>query len=139
MGVPANVPLSAGDLPEALRRATIAITKTGTVTMECAYFGLPAVTLYRSTWINFAIARQIVTGVWTLTMPNLLAGESVYPEFLQEEATPQNLAQAAGLLLSDPAARLSAQAKLRGVIDSLGEPGAAGRAAKALAALMPQA
>ena len=54
------------------READIAIASTGTVTMECALFGVPTVTLYKTSWLTYQIARRIVT-VKSLTMPNLLA------------------------------------------------------------------
>src|SRR5260221_14229690 len=102
--------------------------------MECAFFGVPAVTLYKTSWLTYQIARRIIT-VKSLTMPNLLAGETVYPEFVQKDATPENLARATLELLQDEAQRLKIKAKLGNIIASLGEPGAAGRAAKAVLSL----
>src|SRR5581483_7035090 len=44
-----------GGLAEALAGADLAISKTGTVTMECAYFGVPTVTLYKTSWFTYEI------------------------------------------------------------------------------------
>ena len=67
------------------------------MTMECAFFGVPTVTLYKTSWLTYQIAKRIVT-VKSLTMPNLLAGETVYPEFIQDDATPENhFARGAGI------------------------------------------
>ena len=123
-----------GGLPQALAEADVAIASTGTVTMECAFFGLPTVTLYKTSWLTYQIGRRIVT-VKSLTMPNLLAGETVYPEFVQDEATPQNLARATLELLQDASRRKQIKTQLAGIIASLGEPGAAGRAANAILTL----
>ena len=70
-------------------------------------------------------------------MPNLLAGETVYPEFIQNDATPENLARTALELLQDESRRAQIKAQLAKIIASLGEPGAAGRAAEAVLSLFP--
>jgi lipid-A-disaccharide synthase len=129
-----GVEIQIGELPWALAEADVAIASTGTVTMECAFFGVPTVTLYKTSWLTYQIARHIVT-VKSLTMPNLLAGETVYPEFIQNDATPENLARATLELLQDDSRRANIKAQLGKIISSLGEPGAAGRAAEAVLSL----
>jgi len=129
-----SVEIQIGELPWALAEADVAIASTGTVTMECAFFGVPTVTLYKTSWLTYQIARHIVT-VKSLTMPNLLAGETVYPEFIQNDATPENLARATLELLQDDSRRANIKAQLGKIISSLGEPGAAGRAAEAVLSL----
>jgi lipid-A-disaccharide synthase len=130
-----NLELQIGNLPQALAQTDLAIAKTGTVTMECAFFGVPAVTLYRGSWLNYQIARRLIT-VKTFTMPNLLAGEEVYPEFLQYDLTAENLARAALNLLQDETRRQKVRAQLTRIIDSLGKPGAPTRAAEAILSLL---
>jgi lipid-A-disaccharide synthase len=131
----ADLDFQIGHLPQALAEADVAIASTGTVTMECALFGVPTVTLYKTSWLTYQIARRIVT-VKTLTMPNLLANEMVYPEFIQHEATPENLSRAVLELLRDVLRRETIKVQLAQIIASLGEPGAAGRAANAVAGLL---
>jgi len=130
----ADVEIQIGELPWALAESDVAIASTGTVTMECAFFGVPTVTLYKTSWLTYQIARRIIT-VKSLTMPNLLAGETVYPEFVQHDATPENLSRAALELLQDEERRVTIKAQLAKIIASLGEPGAAGRAAEAVLSL----
>jgi lipid-A-disaccharide synthase len=132
----ANLEIQIGELPWALAEADVAIASTGTVTMECAFFGVPTVTLYKTSWLTYQIAKRIIT-VKSLTMPNLLAGETVYPEFVQHAATPENLARATLELLQDESRRTKIKAQLAIIIASLGEPGAAGRAAHAVLSLFP--
>jgi lipid-A-disaccharide synthase len=129
-----NLEIQTGNLPEALARADVAIASTGTVTMECAFFGVPTVTLYKTSALTYQIARRIVT-VKSLTMPNLLAGEEVFPEFIQNAATPENIARAALGLLQDVALRTKIKSQLAKIISSLGEPGASQRAAEAILSL----
>ena len=130
----ADLEIQIGELPWALAEADVAIASTGTVTMECAFFGVPTVTLYKTSWLTYQIARHLIT-VKSLTMPNLMAGETVYPEFIQHDATPENLSRAALELLQDKARRTKIKAQLAEIIASLGEPGAAGRAAAAVLSL----
>jgi lipid-A-disaccharide synthase len=126
-----------GNLAEALAEATVATASTGTVTVECAYFGVPTVAIYKAAWSDYLIARQIVR-VKHLAMPNLLAGEEIYPEFIQHKATTDNIARAALEMLNDPERRDAVKARLAQVIKSLGEPGASRRAAKAVLSLLEQ-
>lgn len=136
-----NFQIQVGGLDAALRSATLAIASTGTVTMECALFKVPTIALYKTSWSTYQIGKHIVT-VKYLAMPNLLADEAVFPEFVQDAATGKNLAEAALDLLRKPSSRVEIQSKLDGVIASLGSSGANVRAAKAvwrLLAPMPPA
>jgi lipid-A-disaccharide synthase len=130
----ANVEIQIGELPLALAETDVAIASTGTVTMECAFFGVPTVTLYKTSWLTFQIGIRIVT-VKSLTMPNLMAGEEVFPEFIQHFATPENISRAALELLQDESRQTKIKSQLAKIVSSLGEPGAAGRAATAILSL----
>ena len=129
-----GVDIQTGKLPDALAQADAAIASTGTVTMECAFFGVPTVTLYKTSWFTWQIAKRIVT-VKSATMPNLLAGREVYPEFIQGSATAKNIAQATLDLLWDDSRREKIKSQLAKVVSSLGEPGANRRAAAAILSL----
>jgi lipid-A-disaccharide synthase len=135
LGTPSDLEIQVADLPQALAQADLAIASTGTVTMECAFFGVPTVTLYKTSWSTYEIAKRIVTVKW-LTMPNLLAGEEVYSEFVQNGATPENISRAALELLNDEARRKRIKAKLAEIVASLGGPGANARAADAIVRLL---
>jgi lipid-A-disaccharide synthase len=127
----ANIQIQTGGLEAALSTATLAIASTGTVTMECAWFGVPTVAFYKTSALTYAIGRRIVT-VNFLAMPNILAGKALFPELIQHEATARNLANAALELLNDAARRDAIRAELRDVISTLGGPGATARAAAAI-------
>lgn len=131
----AGLQIKIGGLSETLSRATIAITKTGTITLECAFYGVPAIAIYKTLWITYFIGRRIVT-VPFLTMPNLLAGHAVFPELLQGDATTENIAREALALLRDGARRREVAVELAKIVQSLGGPGAAKRAARAIIELM---
>jgi lipid-A-disaccharide synthase len=131
----ADMEIQTGNIPAALAATDVAMAKTGTVTMECAFFRVPTVTFYKGSWINYQIARHYIT-VKTFTMANLLAGEEVYPEFLQQTLTAENLARATLELLQSEPRRAKMRAQLDKVIASLGEPGATRRAADAILSLL---
>lgn len=133
--LPPELELRVGGLPESLAEADVAIASTGTVTLECAWFGVPTVALYRTSWSTYQIGKRIIK-VSHLAMPNLLAGEPVFPEFIQDAASAENLAAAAHDLLTDLPRRQQIQARLAEVVRSLGPPGASHRAARAILGLV---
>jgi lipid-A-disaccharide synthase len=129
--LPEFIRVQVGGLAEALRGAWLALASTGTVTLECAWFGVPTVAFYRSSWLTAWIARRIVT-VKYFSMPNLLADALVFPEFLQNDATPERVSAAALELLAAPERHQRVREQLAGIVTSLGAPGAAARAAEAV-------
>jgi lipid-A-disaccharide synthase len=131
VGEAEGIETQVGGLAGALEHADLALASTGTVTMECAYFGVPTVAMYRTSWLTYQIGRRIVT-VPYIAMPNLIAREEVFPELIQHAATPQRVAAAALELLGDPVRRAAIRARLAEVVGSLGGPGASMRAARAI-------
>lgn len=135
LGAGENLEIQIGDLPSALAQTDIAIASTGTVTMECAFFGVPTVTMYKTSATTYQIAKRVVK-VKSLTMPNILAGEEVFPEFIQNAATPENISAAALSLLQNDSRRAEIKTRLAEIISTLGESGATERAAKIIAGLL---
>ncbi len=135
--MPEWIEVQFGNLAEALEDATVAIASTGTVTMECALFGVPTVALYKTSWSTYQIGRRLVT-VPFLAMPNILAGAMIFPEFIQNEATSDNVSEAALQLLNHPEHRSTVRSKLAGIISNLGPPGAVDRAAAKVLELLPR-
>lgn len=129
-----GIKVQIGGLAEALTQARVAIASSGTVTMECAYFGVPTVVIYRTSWSTHFLGRRFIR-VKFLAMPNLLAGKEIYPELIQDQASAENIRSAAGELLASEQRRAAIKAQLAGVIRSLGETGASGRAARAILSL----
>ena len=103
--------------------------------MECAWFRVPTVVLYKTSPLTHALGRALLK-VPYLAMPNLLAGEELFPEFIQSAANADNLAEASLRLLRDKAERTRILDGLDRVATRLGEPGAAPRAAQAVLAIL---
>ena len=81
------------DRRAAFRRARVALAKSGTVTLELAISGVPMVTAYKVSQIEGVIARRLITASSAI-LANLVLGENVVPEFIQEDCTPQKLSDA---------------------------------------------
>ncbi len=114
---------------ELLAHANASLVKSGSSTIEAAYFGNPFVVFYKTSALSFAIGKRIVK-VPHIAMANLLAREEVVPEFVQDDANPEKLAGALLPLLTVPDAIRNARAKLAKVRSQLGEPGAGRRVAE---------
>ncbi len=122
---------SFGNLAATLPGARVAIASTGTVTLELAYFKVPTVAIYKTSWTTFQIGRRIIR-VPFLAMPNLLANEPLFPELIQEEATGENIARAALPIILEEGVQNGIRSKLDRVIASLGERGACTRGAEVI-------
>ena len=81
-----------------------ALAKSGTVTLELALAGVPMVTAYRVTEIEAFIARRVIQ-TSSIILANLILGENVIPEFLQQDFTAEKLAPALRDVLGDTPAR----------------------------------
>ena len=135
LGLAGNVPVQVGGLGHALAGAAVAIASTGTVTLECAFFRVPTVAMYKTSWSTYQIGKSLAQ-VRFMAMPNLLANEDVFPEFIQDAATPEALARSATGLLINSERRNQMKQKLAEIIPMLGATGATRRAAKAIVQLM---
>ena len=108
-------------MAEALAKADVAISKTGTITLECAFYGVPTVAMYIASGLTYQIGRHIVKVKWA-SMPNLIANEEVFPEFIQQAATPENISHAALQLLQNKSRREKVRMQMAGVVAKLGTP-----------------
>lgn len=88
---------------DAFAAAAVALTKSGTSTLELALAGLPMVVTYKVNPVTAAIVRRVIR-VPHAAMVNLLAGQEVVPELLQENSRPDLLAAAVATLLETPEA-----------------------------------
>lgn len=108
--------------------ATCCAVASGTATLETALFGTPLVVVYRTSGLNYAIARRLVR-LPHVGLPNIVAGLEVAPELLQDGLTGERLEAALAPWIADPARRAAQSRGLAVVRARLGGPGAAARAA----------
>lgn len=117
------------DSRELLRQATVAAVCSGTATLEAALFGTPQVVVYRTSFLNYRVAKAFVQ-IPRVSLVNVTAGREVVPELIQREFTPQRLAEELDLLLSDSLRRQRVIEGYADVKGALGQPGGAERVAE---------
>ncbi|HEV8109386.1 MAG TPA: lipid-A-disaccharide synthase [Burkholderiales bacterium] len=93
-----------GHSHEALAAADLALVASGTATLETALFKTPMVIAYRQSPISWRLMRRMLYLPY-VGMPNILAGERLVPELLQDDATPAALSAALLALWRDKPAR----------------------------------
>ncbi|MGH8703805.1 MAG: lipid-A-disaccharide synthase [Burkholderiales bacterium] len=109
-----NLPLTLlfGHSHEALAAADIALVASGTATLETALFKTPMVIAYRQSPVTWALMRRMLYLPY-IGLPNVLAGERLVPEFVQQKATPGALANALLDLVHDAGAQRRQVEKFR--------------------------
>lgn len=111
-----------------LASADLAFVASGTATLEAALCGAPMVVVYRTAAATFAIARALVRLRW-ISLVNIVAGEEVVPELLQDDVNAARLEREGADLLASPERLARMRAGLADVARELGPPGASERAA----------
>jgi lipid-A-disaccharide synthase len=117
-----------------LAAADVAITASGTATVQCALHGRPMVVIYRVSPLTYALGKPLAR-VDMYAMPNLIAERRIVPELIQDACTPARVADETVALLSDGERVFAMRAGLEEVRAKLGGPGASGRAAAAVLAV----
>ena len=124
----ASVELTEEHVYDLMGVADFAIATSGTVVMEAALMDLPAVVCYRMGRLNYAIGRMLVK-IDHFSLPNIILGEEAEPELLQDEVTPERIAEEAAKLYKGEPQRDSVMARLKVAVLQLGPPGASVRVA----------
>jgi len=107
-----------GHAGDALRAADVALVASGTATLEAALARCPHAIFYRVTPFTYRIVRRRLLLPW-VGLPNVLARRFVVPELLQDDATVDNLAQAALNLYDDTVTRRRLEALFAGFAAAL--------------------
>lgn len=105
------------------------LVKSGTATLETACFGTPLVVVYRTSNLTYRIARRLIK-LKNIAMVNILAGENLVPELIQDHFTPESAASALHPYFTDLARVEQIKIKLNDVRKKLGKPGASKQVAK---------
>ena len=97
--------VSGGDKYAAMRTARAALAASGTVTLELALASLPMVVAYKVDDLTAAIVKRLVTTDTAILANLVLDAERPFPQFIQQDCTPEKLSAAVGDLLTDTPAR----------------------------------
>ena len=114
---------------EAMAVSDLLLVASGTATLQAAVVGTPMILLYKTTLPTYWVARMWIRVKW-IGLVNLVAGRTVVPELIQDEATVERLTKEACRLLNDRQAYDEMKNGLRQVRQSLGDPGASFRTAQ---------
>jgi len=118
---------------EVMAASDVLLIASGTATLQAAVVGTPMVLLYKTTPLTYRLARWLIRVKW-IGLVNLVAGRSIVPEIIQDEATADRLSREVHRLLTDSKAYNEMKRGLQQVRQSLGEPGASRRAAEVVLA-----
>jgi len=119
---------------DVLAASDVVITASGTATVQAALHERPMVVVYRLSPLTYRIGKPFVR-VDTYAMANLIAGERIVPELIQDDFTPARVADETVRLLTDLGLYTRTRDALRRVREKLGGSGASGRAADAVLAV----
>ena len=110
------------DKYDAMKAANVALATSGTVSTELALAGAPMVIAYKIDGLSYLLMKNLVTAKH-ITLFNIAADDRIAPEFIQNDATPEKLAEAVGHLLSDPQAAADQAARQTAALDLMGRGG----------------
>ena len=132
--LPKNLITAVGETFDALNAADAAAVTSGTATLETAIIGTPMAVVYKSSALNYKLLRPLID-VEHFGLVNLIAGERVAKELIQDEFTPDSLAAEIERLL-EPGENKNMRERLRETSEKLGHGGASRRAAELILKLI---
>jgi lipid-A-disaccharide synthase len=119
-GIAGDVTLVDGRSIESMAAADVVLLASGTAALESAMLGKPTVAAYRVAALTAAVVRMFrLLKVGRFTLPNVLTGELIIPEFTQDEANAEAIAAEVSSLLDDGPRRESIRARFAKLRDQL--------------------
>jgi lipid-A-disaccharide synthase len=130
-----DVAISRERIHDLIRACNAIISVSGTVTLEIALVGTPMVIIYKLSPLTFHLAKRMVK-VDNIGLCNIVAGETVVKELIQNEANPGMIADEIGSILTDAGYAGAIREKLAAVRERLGGGGASANVARLILATM---
>ncbi len=124
-----GVTITRDRIHDMIRACDAVISVSGTVTLEIALVGTPMVIIYRLSPLTYQLAKRLVK-INNIGLCNIVAGETVVRELIQDEANPEAIAAEIGMLLTDHSYHSAIVAKLGEVRSKLGRGGASAKVAR---------
>jgi lipid-A-disaccharide synthase len=125
---PVHITPVRGKAYDALSVSDFAMVASGTATLEAAIMGTPMVILYKVTPFTYFFAKRLVK-VPHIGLINMVAGDRIVPELLQDRVTAEAIAEEGIRVLEDSSYSMAVSGKLKDGVARLGDPGASERAA----------
>ena len=132
-----DVRIIPNDQGEAVAAADIALSSSGTATLESAILGTPVVVMYRLSRLTYALAKKLVR-LPHFSLVNIVAGRDVVPELIQQDVNGPRIAAEVRKMVA-PGTYEQIRAALAEVRARLGEPGTAARVAQEIITMVPAA
>lgn len=129
-----SLTVAVGETFDALNASDAAAVTSGTATLETAIIGTPMAIVYKTSALNYKLLRPLID-VEHFGLVNLIAGERVAKELIQDDFTPESLAAEIHRLL-EPGENKRVRERLRDTVDKLGHGGASRRAAELILKLI---
>jgi lipid-A-disaccharide synthase len=126
---PVRVQIVKDQASEVMAASDLLVVASGTATLQAAVIGTPMILVYKTTLPTYWVARLLIRVKW-IGLVNLVAGRTIVPELIQDEANAERLIREVRHLLNDREAYNRMKDRLREVRQALGEPGASRRAAR---------
>ncbi len=132
-----EVRVIACDSPDLIQLCDAIVTASGTVTLEIALVGTPMVIIYRLSPLTYQVAKRLVK-VDHIGLCNIVAGETVVKELIQDEAKPEMIANEVAKILTEAIYSSKIREKLATIRTRLGGGGASANVARLILELMEQ-
>ncbi len=99
--LPSNLSLVEGATRDVIRKADIAIVKSGTSTLETALIGTPQIVIYKTSKLSYAIGKRLVKLQW-ISLVNIISGKEIVKELIQDDCNANTINEEINLLLNKP-------------------------------------
>lgn len=132
-----DVTITRERIHDMIRACDAVISVSGTVTLEIALVGTPMVIIYKLSPLTYQLAKRLVK-IDNIGLCNIVAGETVVQELIQDEANPEKIAAEIGMILTNADYDSAIRLKLATVRAKLGSGGASANIARLINTLMEQ-
>jgi lipid-A-disaccharide synthase len=124
-----NAVITRQRIHDLIRACDAVISVSGTVTLEIALVGTPMVIIYKLAPVTYQVAKRLVQ-IEHVGLCNIVAGETIVRELLQNDASPEKIAAEIANILENPAYEMAMRQKLGAIRGMLGAGGASGNVAR---------
>jgi lipid-A-disaccharide synthase len=123
-----DVAVIKGSVAQVFKQSQLLVAASGTVTLEAALHGIPTVIIYKVSPVSYWLGKRLIK-VKHIGITNLIVEKELQPELIQDDASPQNIAEAVTTMISDRERLSRLKEELLRVRDLLGGSGASDRVA----------
>ena len=131
---PSEIPIQFTDPDRrylSMRTCECILAASGTAVLETALAGVPTIVTYRVSPLSALVGRHLIKVQW-VSLPNLIMNREIFPELLQEAASPERMTEQLALWLDNPDRLKTIKTDLEELRRRCGKPGSARRAARGL-------